>query len=410
MSTNIKQSQSTQAIHGGHSPNPVTGAIAPDISMSVNYACKWGEIGFSAEGTDIDNNVLAYQREAHPNGQLLEARLAILEGGEDAVVFASGIGAISGLLLHLLSPGDHLLFSDISYAGAAEFVRGLLKSTGVEVSVADMADIKDVESKLQPNTKIIYAETPCNPSMKLADIAALSSLSKKYKTQLVIDSTFATPVLTKPIELGADYVIHSLTKYIGGHGDALGGAVVGRKDDMQSLRLKVGIHLGATLSPFYSWLILRGLETLNIRMDAYAKNAEEIAKFLESHPFVEKVRYPGLPSHPQYELCKKQMRNGSGMIAFSVKNAEVFGKNFDTEFNIIKFATSLGQSQTLILYCDTADLQKTTFQLDSEHLEKYKEFAGDGFFRLSVGLESSDDLINDLRKALDKSLDDLMSL
>lgn len=391
----------TRAIHAGHSPNPVTGAIAPDISISVNYACKWGEIGFSAEGTDESNNVLAYQREAHPNGQLLEARLASLEGGEDAVVFASGIGAISGLLIHLLSPGDHLLFSDISYAGAAEFVRGLLRTKGVEVTVADMSDLSDVAAKVQPNTRIIYAETPCNPSMKLVDIEGLSHIAKKHEAHLVIDSTFATPALTRPLEFGADFVIHSLTKYINGHGDALGGVVVGNREEMRALRHEVGIHLGATLSPFTAWLILRGMETLPLRMAAYAKSAEAIAKFLESHPFVTGVRYPGLPSHPQYELCKKQMANGSGMIAFAVKDAQAFGKTFENELKILKFATSLGQSQSLILYCDTADLQRTTFQLDHDLLERYKSFAGEGFFRLSVGLEAVEDLIDDLRRALD---------
>lgn len=391
----------TRAVHAGHSPHPITGAIAPEISISVNYACKWGEIGFSAEGTDESNTVLAYQREAHPNGQLLEARLASLEGAEDAVVFSSGIGAISGLLIHLLGPGDHLLFSDISYAGAAEFVRGLLRSKGVEVTVADMADLDDVAAKIQPNTKIIYAETPCNPSLKLVDIEGLSKISKQHNAKLVIDSTFATPVLTRPIEFGADFIIHSLTKYINGHGDALGGAVIGKRKDMYALRHEVGIHLGATLSPFTAWLILRGMETLPLRMEAYAKNAEIVAKFLESHPFVTGVRYPGLASHPQHDLCKKQMKNGSGMIAFKVKDSEVFGQAFNDHLKIIKFATSLGQSQSLILYCDTSDLQRTTFQLDDTLLERYKSFAGDGFFRLSIGLESSEDLVNDLRHVLD---------
>lgn len=391
----------TRAVHAGHVPNPTTGAIAPDISISVNYACKWGEIGFSAEGTDEANSVLAYQREAHPNGQLLEARLASLEGGEDTVVFASGIGAISGLLIHLLGPGDHLLFSDISYAGAAEFVRNMLRSKGVEVTIADMADLQDVESKVQPNTKIIYAETPCNPTLKLADIEGLAKISKRNNAKLVVDSTFATPFVTRPLELGADFVIHSLTKYLNGHGDALGGAVIGSKADMAALRHEAGIHLGATLSPFSAWLILRGMETLPLRMAAYANTAEKLALFLESHPFVTAVRYPGLPSHPQHELCLKQMTNGSGMVAFAVKDADTFGKTFEDKFKLLKFATSLGQSQSLILYCDTEDLQRTTFQLDANQLESYKSFAGNGFFRLSVGLESVDDLIADLRGALD---------
>lgn len=391
----------TRAVHAGISPNPITGAIAPDISVAANYACKWGEIGFSAEGTDESRITFAYQREGHPNGQQLERKLASLEGGEEAVVFASGLGAISGLLLHLLAPGDHLVMSDISYAGTAEFVRGILRKQGIDVTLADMSDPSYVAAKVKPNTKVIYAETPCNPILKLIDIAAVAKVAQHSSAKFVVDSTFATPALTQPLSLGADYVVHSLTKYIGGHGDALGGAVIGSRVAMETLRHEIGTHLGATLSPFNAWLIMRGLETLPIRMEAYATSALRVAQFLETHSFVTSVRYPGLPSHPQHALALKQMKNGSGMIAFTVKDSEAFGQTFAKHLKVFKLAASLGHSHSLILYCDTADLQRTTFQLDADLLSRYRALAGDGFFRLSIGLETTEDLIADLATALD---------
>jgi len=390
----------TRAVHAGVAPNASTGAIAPDISMAVNYRRRWGELGFSADATDESGLGYAYQREGHPNARQLETKLASLDEGEDAVVFASGAAAISGLLMHLLAPGDHLLVSDISYAGTAEFTRGLLRGMGVDVSLADMSDPADVASKLQPNTRAIYAESPCNPVLKLVDIAEIAGIAKDASASLIVDSTLASPFLTRPLTLGADFVVHSLTKYIGGHGDALGGAVIGREADMSRLRKSIGTHLGATLSPFNAWLILRGIETLPIRMDAYARSAIQVARFLEAHPFVTAVRYPALESHPQHALARRQMRNGSGMIAFTVRDSDALGRTFDTHLSVIKYAASLAHSHSLILYCDTADLQRTTFQLDDDLLARYRAFAGDGFFRLSIGLEEVGDLILDLDGAL----------
>lgn len=401
MSAKNSQRFATRAVHAGVKPNPETGAIAPDISMAANYACRFGEIGFSAEGTDLDKVTYAYARESHPNGRQLEERLASLEGGEDAVVFASGIGAISGLMLHLLDPGDHAVISDISYAGAAEFVRGILHRKGVDVTLADMSDPADVARAVRRGTKLVYAETPCNPILKLVDIAALANIAHKAGAQLAIDSTFATPAVTRPLELGADFVLHSLTKFICGHADALGGVTIGRADAIRTLRQEIGTHLGATISPFNAWLIMRGIETLPIRMEAYARSANTLARFLEMHPFVTWVRYPGLPSHPQFSLAQRQMANGSGMICFGVKDVSAFGSLLERELSIFKFAASLGNSRSLILYCDTADLQRTTFRLDDQLLARYRKIAGEGFFRLSIGLEDCEDLEADLGGALD---------
>lgn len=391
----------TRAVHAGTAIDPITGAIGPSIETSVTFGSRYGDIGFSAAGTDEAKVPFAYAREGHPTAQKLERRLTSLENGADCVVFSSGIAAISGLLLLLLDPGDHLVVSDVTYAGTAEFVRGFLRRKGFEVSFADMSDLADVRAAINSRTKVIYAESPCNPVLKLADIAALATIAHEAGTLLIIDSTFASPALTRPLDLGADFVVHSLTKYCGGHGDAVGGAVIGRSAaQVRELRLEIGTHLGAMLSPFNAWLILRGIETLPIRMDAYARSAERVATFLEQHSFVTAVRYPGLASHPQYELACRQMANGSGMIAFTVREMHRFGNALEGSLQIFSFAASLGLSRSLILHCDTADLQRTTFQLDDAHLARYRAFAGDGFFRLSIGLEDTDDLCADLDRAL----------
>lgn len=389
----------TLAVHGGVDVDPVTGAIGPNIATSTNFAAEYGTIGFSAAGTVEDEVPFAYAREGHPNSAQLEQRLALLDGAQDCVVFSTGIGAITGLILHKLDPGDHLLVSDVSYAGTAEFTRGFLRKKGIEVTLADMSDVEDVKRALQPNTKLIHAETPCNPVIKLVDIQALADVAHEAGAELSIDGTFATPAVTRPLDFGADYAVYSLTKYMGGHGDALGGSVASRHD-LTELRNEVGVHLGATLSAFNAWLILRGLETLPIRMEAYARTAMKVAQFLEQHPKVTRVRYPGLPSHPQYDLARRQMATPSGMIAFHVEDAKRFGASFHDALHVFYFAASLGLSRSLILECDTADLQRTTFQLDDERLRRYREFAGDAFFRLTIGLEDADDLIADLDRAL----------
>jgi cystathionine beta-lyase/cystathionine gamma-synthase len=390
----------TLAVHGGVDIDPSTGVVSPPIHTSVTFAAEYGTIGFSASDTDEELVPFAYAREGHPNAAQLEHRLALLDGGEAAVTFATGIAAITGLILHLLNPGDHLIVSDVSYAGTAEFTRGFLQRKQIEVSIADMSDLDDVERAIQPNTKLIHAETPCNPVIKLVDIAQLAALAHNAGASLVVDGTFATPVVTRPLEHGADFVAYSLTKYMAGHGDALGGAIIGRAEEMHGLRTNVGVHLGATLAPFNCWLTMRGIETLPIRMRAHSERGQVVAEFLEAHPKVEAVRFPGLRSHPQHELAKRQMALPSGMISFRVADAKRFGDGFADHLNLFSFAPSLGLSRSLILECNTESLQRTTFQLDDEHLERYRAFAGDGFFRLSIGLEDPADLCEELNRAL----------
>ncbi|MDQ2655313.1 MAG: aminotransferase class I/II-fold pyridoxal phosphate-dependent enzyme [Chloroflexota bacterium] len=388
----------TQAVHGGVVPDPVTGAIAPVISPAVNFAAKFGEIGLSAAGSDTD--AFVYSREGHPNGRQLEQRLALLEGGEEALVFASGMAAIAALCLQLLDAGDHIIVGDVSYAGSAELLRDMLPAKGIDVTVADLSVPAEVQAALRPRTRLVFGETPCNPTTKLFDIAAVAEMTRSAGALLVVDSTFATPVVSLPLALGADLVVHSLSKFIGGHGDALGGAVVGRAAVIGQLRANLGIRLGGVLSPFDAWLILRGSETLELRLRASCDSAARLAAALEAHPGVARVLYPGLPSHPQYALAQEQMRLPGAMLAFAVPDAQAFGQALAERGRLITYATSLGLTRTVVLYCDTADLQHTTYRFDEAHLARYQAWAGAGVFRLSPGLEDPADLLAELDDVL----------
>jgi methionine-gamma-lyase len=237
--------------------------------------------------------------------------------------------------------------------------------------------------------------------MRLADISALAKLARAKKVRdVAVDSTFASPIATQPISLGADFVVHSLTKYIGGHGDAMGGAVLGRRKDLDALNLEATVHFGGVLSPFNAWLILRGAATLPIRMKAHQETALAVAKFLEGHRRVKRVFYPGLPSHPQYKLAKKQMANFSGMMTFQVKDGQALARRMVEKLEVVHYAVSLGHHRSLIYWIPTADLMRSTFRHEGELLKRYRDFAGDGVFRFSVGLEDADDICADLDRAL----------
>jgi cystathionine beta-lyase/cystathionine gamma-synthase len=390
----------TLAVHAGEYPDPVTGASAPNIVMSTTFVTD-ADAGFSVEGLDEDTGWI-YTRWGNPTIHQLEEKLATLEHGESAVAFSSGMAAISALLFHTLRAGDHAVISDVAYAALAEMTNEIIPGLDILVTKVDTSDIEAIKNAVLPNTKLIYIETPCNPLLRLTDIGAVAGVAKAAGAKLAVDSTFATPLATRPIELGADFVVHSLTKYFGGHGDALGGAIIGRKEDLAQLRKTTAIRLGGVISPFNAWLILRGIATLPLRMKAHAENALAVARFLESHPKVRQVVYPGLPSHPQYELAKRQMKSFSGMVTFQVqgdgrKAAQIFADNLQ----IIHYAVSLGHHRSLIFYLPSEDLLQTSFKLSTDkQLESWKRFAGEGIFRLSVGLEDAEDLIRDLQQVL----------
>jgi methionine-gamma-lyase len=389
----------TRAVHAGEAPDPVTGASAPNLVMSTTFALAEPGGSFSALGSG-ENDPYVYTRWANPTVRQLEQKLASLEGGQSAVVFATGMAAATALLLDRLSPGQQMVIGDVTYAGVAEVVRDTLTRFGVEVAVADLSDPADLCRALRPNTRLVWAETPANPILKLTDIRAVAEIVHRAGAELVVDSTFATPVATRPLELGADYVLHSLTKYLGGHGDALGGAVIGRAEPLAKLRQNAAIHLGGTISPFNAWLILRGLATLPLRMTAHAENALQVARFLQSHPRVIRVNYPGLETHPQAELARRQMANFSGMLAFGVRDGLPLARKLAQRLEVFHYAVSLGHHRSLIFYLATDDLQKHSFRLDEEHLARYRAYAGDGVFRVSAGLEDADDLCRDLEQAM----------
>ncbi|HUF44670.1 MAG TPA: PLP-dependent aspartate aminotransferase family protein, partial [Aestuariivirgaceae bacterium] len=308
----------TTAIHAGEGPDPVTRASSPNLVMSSTFA-PTEVAGFSALNR-AGYEGYVYARLSNPTVKQLEDKLAALEGAEAALCFASGMAASHALLAGRLSAGDHLVISDTNYVGTAELVRDSLPRWGIEVTPVDTSDTGEVAAAIRPETKMLWIETPANPIMRLSDIAGLAGLAHGSGVRdVVVDSTFATPVATRPMGLGADFVVHSLTKYIGGHGDAMGGAVIGRKIELDALNLEATVHYGGVLSPFNAWLILRGCATLPIRMKAHAETALAVARFLEGHRRIERVLYPGLASHPQHALALGQMGNFSGMMCFRVR-------------------------------------------------------------------------------------------
>lgn len=391
---------STQAIHAGEAPDPVTGASAPNLVMSTTFVTG-ADASFSVEGMEEDAGWI-YTRWGNPTIHQLEEKMATLEKGESAIVFSSGMGAISALLFHTLKSGDHAVISDVAYAALSELTNDMIPQLGISITKVDTSDLEALRKAITPQTRLVYIETPCNPILRLTDIREAANIVHVAGAKLAVDSTFATPMATLPLGLGADFVIHSLTKYLGGHGDALGGALVGSKADLIPLRKNTAIRLGGTISPFNAWLILRGIATFPLRMRAHAENALRVAQFLENHPKIKRVIYPGLPSHPQYELAQRQMKNFSGMLTFQLEKGNEAARIFARELQIIHYAVSLGHHRSLIFYLSSADLLETSFKFNTQkQYDSWNQFAGEGIFRLSVGLEDAEDLIHDLNQVLE---------
>jgi len=388
----------TRSVHAGEGPDPTTHAASPNLVMSTTFIAD-AEAGFSVENLDEDSPFV-YTRWGNPTIDQLERKLADLECAESCIAFSSGMAAISALFLHHLGSGDHLVMSDIAYAGASELCNDLLPKLGIEVTRANASNPEEVAASITPRTKLVYVETPCNPILRLTDIEAVAKMSHDAGARLAVDSTFATPIATLPIKLGADYVIHSLTKYLGGHGDAVGGALLGPKLELAEARQKVLIRVGGIISPFNAWLIMRGAATLPIRMQAHEESALKVARFLEGHAKVKRVIYPGLASHPQHDLARQVMCNFSGMLTFQVDDGRKATRVLADRLQIMHYAVSLGHHRSLIFYLPTEDLLETSFKLNESQLRSYREYAGDGIFRVSVGIEDPDDLCDDLDQAL----------
>ncbi len=388
--------ESTLAVHAGEFVDPTTRASSPNLVMSATFA-PVEVTGFSARD-EKDYDGFVYGRVGSPTVRQLEEKLAALEGGQSALAFASGVAAGHALIAGRLSQGDHLLMPDSNYVGIAELTRDTLPRFGIEASFVDTTDLAAVAAAIKPNTRMLWLESPANPTMQICDLAALSKLAhEKGVRDVVADSTFATPIATKPLSLGVDFVVHSLTKYIGGHGDAMGGCVIGRKTDLDALNLESTVHFGGILSPFNAWLILRGAATLPIRMRAHEEAALKMAYHLEAHPAIKRVFYPGLASHPQHVLASQQMKNFSGMMTFQThEDGLAVAKRMVKQLQLIHYAVSLGHHRSLVCWIGTDDIENSTYRHDEEAARRFRDYMGDGVFRLSVGIEDSDDLWADL--------------
>jgi cystathionine beta-lyase/cystathionine gamma-synthase len=387
-------------VHAGEGVDPVTRASSPNLVMSATFAPA-AVTGFSARNR-MGYEGFIYARQSSPTVKQLEEKLAALEGAESALAFASGMAASHALIAGRLSKGNHLVMSDSNYVGTAELVRDSLPRFGIDVTLVDTSDAGAVERALRPNTSMLWVETPANPIMRLSDIAKLSKLAHdKGVRDVVVDSTFASPIATRPLDMGADFVVHSLTKYIGGHGDAMGGAVLGRKSDLDALNLEATVHYGGVLSPFNAWLILRGAATLPLRMRAHEESALAVASFLEGHMAIKRVVYPGLSSHPQHDLARRQMRNFSGMMTFQThRDGAAVAQRMIDRFEVIHYAVSLGHHRSLVYWIPTESLMASSFKLEGEALRRYRDYAGDGIFRFSVGIEDAEDICADLERVL----------
>ncbi len=391
----------TLALDAGLQIDPTTRAIQPNISMSVNNLAVPGEGSFSADGIeDLTALPYLYARWTNPTVRALEERMAALEGAEDALATATGVAALAAIFLTFLKAGDHLIVSDVCYAGANELARRILPDFGIEVSAVNLSKPEDLRAALRPNTKLVHCESPCNPLLRLTDLRKIAEITHAHGALMSVDSTFATPVATQPLKFGADLVMHSLTKFINGHGDALGGIVAGRKELTEKMRGRAGVYLGASLSAMNAWLILRGIDTLYPRMRQIHETAQNIAAFLEGHPAVKRVIYPGLASHPQADLARAQMAIAGGVITFQTADPQAMARQLSERLKVAHYAFSLGHQRSIVVLLDTAEMMASSYQLEGAQFEDYRNYAGEGVFRLSVGLEDCADLRADLDQAL----------
>ena len=384
----------TRAVHTGNDVDRDTGAIKRPITMANSYELPYDPSDLNWSGADKN----LYTRNGGSNQQYLQEKIASLENGEDCIALASGVAALSGLFFALLNSGDHVIFSSVTYIAVYRLLNELLNNKfKVETSIVDTSDLDKVKAAIRPNTKLIHIETPGNPTTGISDIRALAEIAHKNGALLSVDNTFASPYNQRPIELGADFSVESLTKYINGHGDSMGGAIIGKKDYLDVIRAQSQVNLGGTISPFNAWLIMRGAVTLPLRMRQHNENALKVARFLETTKGVRFVAYPGLESHKGHEIAKTQMAPGfGGVLSFGLKADHDTHNRFVSHLRVITSAVSLGHDESLIVFLGEND----------ERQYLYPEEFHNGFFRFSVGIEDAEDIIEDLRQALE--LEDLL--
>ena len=390
---NKKAKFQTRAIHYAYDPKQFHGSLNPPIYMTSTFAFESVQQG--AQAFEGENSHYIYSRLGTPTQSLLEQRIANLEGAEAALATASGMGAITSTFWSMVEPGDEIIADTTLYGCTFSFLEHGLKKFGVTITYCDLTDTDNLVRLIRDKTKIVYGETPANPNMRIIDIQAIANITKKAGVKLIIDNTYCTPYLQRPIEMGADLVVHSATKYLGGHGDLIAGFVLGDAETLETIRY-YGLKdmTGSVISAMDIALILRGLKTLHVRMDRHCSNAMKVAHFLNDHEQVSRVYYPGLADFKYHQLAKKQMSQPGGMIAFEVKGDRKTGEDFVNRLNMILCAVSLGDTETLIQH--PASMTHSTYT--EEELEQH--LISPSLLRLSVGLEDVDDIIDDLDQAL----------
>ncbi|MCD7884901.1 MAG: PLP-dependent aspartate aminotransferase family protein [Lachnospiraceae bacterium] len=379
---------STQAVHTGTDYDKETGAVRRPLHMANSYKLPDDLSQVNYSSTDL----LMYSRNGNANQKWLEEKIAALYNADDAIVLASGVGALHALFWTLLQSGDRVLYPNVSYMAVYRMFHELFnKKFGVETFMVDMTDLEAVKEAITPGTKLVHIETPDNPTVGVTDIAAIARIAHENGALLSVDNTFASPYNQNPLELGADFVVDSLTKYINGHGDAQGGAIVSNDlETMDRIRYEAQVNVGAVISPFNAWQIFRGSVTFPLRMDRINQSAQQIAEWLEQRENVTFVSYPGLASNPGHELARQQMKNGfGGVISFGVNADDKTVEQFCAKLKVITFAVSLGHDESLIFPQPSYD----------ERILLYPEKFRKGFIRFSVGLESPEDIIGDLDQA-----------
>ena len=373
----------TKVVRAGIKPDPTTGAIVPPIYQSATYVLE--EVG-KDKGYD-------YTRASNPTREILENNLAALDGGKSGIAFSSGMAAVDSMM-RLLNTGDHVICSDDVYGGVSRLYNNLMVNYGISFTYVNSSVAQEVEDAIQENTKLIWIETPTNPLLKVTDLVAVGKIAKKHKILYGVDSTFSTPALLRPLEHGADVTMHSTTKYLSGHNQIIGGVLITNNEELAEKFKFIQKSVGAVPSPFDCWLTLTGIKTLSIRMKRHCENALSIAEFLENHPSVEKVTYPGLSSHPQHDIAKDQMDDYSGMISMELKNGIPAGISLMNNLKLCSLAESLGSVETMITH------PATMTHADVPKEERLARGLTDGLVRLSVGIEDKDDIIKDLDQAL----------
>lgn len=382
----------TLAVHAGESPCPATGALDTPIYQSTTFVSADSDEMAAVYGDEKFGYM--YTRYGNPTIRALEEKMAALEGGDAALAFSTGMAAISSAILGYIKTGDHVVAARSLYGAAYNFLNKKLPRMGASTTFVASTRIDDFEKAIRPNTRLIYFETPSNPVLEIIDIAALAELARSRGIPSMIDNTFASPALQQPLRLGVTVVVHSATKYLCGHGDAMGGAVVGAKSTIDELSHEVLRDFGGVISPFNAWLILRGIRTLHLRMPAHCSNAQRIADLLARHPRVERVNYPGLPNHPGHDVAKKQMKGYGAMISFEVKGGYEGGKKVMDRVKIFARAASLGDTRSLIVHSASTSHRAVPRE------QRLAVGITDGLVRLSVGVEAIEDLTRDLEQAL----------